>query len=91
MKAIIAILVLAGAALGAHAYEGGYRTFEITVHEVLPEGKVASVGGPAIITVRCGKSEEVRLTQKTTYPTNPPQPEPGVVFAGHVETAGCKP
>ena len=91
MKAIIAILILAGAALAAHADKGGYRTFEITVHEVLPDGKVASVGGPAIITVHCGKSEEVRLAQETTYPTNPPQPGPGVVFAGYIETADCKP
>ena len=90
MKTIIAVLVLVGLALSAHAGDGENRTFEITVREVLPDGKVASVGDPSTITVRCGKPEAIRVAQETTSPSNPPQAGPGVVFTGHIET-GCGP
>lgn len=90
MKIIVAILAIVGA-LFAHADEGGSRTFEITVREVLPDGKDDFVGRPATITVHCGNPGEVRMEQNTTYPSNPPQTGPAVVFTGKIETGGCKP
>ncbi len=91
MKSILVILALAGSALAAYADEGDKRTFEITVREILPNGQIASVGGPAIITVRCGKPDAIHMVRESTYPTDPPQTGPGVVFTGQIETSGCKP
>lgn len=90
MKITVVILAMVGA-LFAHADEGSSRTFEITVREVLPDGKGAFVGGPATITVRCGNPGDVRMEQNTTYPSNPPQTGPAVVFTGQITTSGCKP
>lgn len=90
MKYMFAILALSGFTMAAHADEGVTRTFEITVSEVLPGGAVASLSGPATISVRCGKAGAVRMQQETTYLSNPPQTGPGVVFTGQIETSGCK-